>query len=471
MKSASGIYIIDKIHDGLGIQNVFVNATGDTMTGPLYLPDGTASLPSLGFASDTDTGLYRIGDNNLGISTAGSLKFDVSATGINSALPFTITSDNTQALLVQHTDGTDVFSVDTSQADAVSPDFEITFHVPDGSNANPAESVINLNNSKTMLLRGFDRTTDGNNIITLDAGTGQFDVISNGSVIANNQTFQVLNASGGSTAGFRVTESPSNTLFTVDTVNEQIRLPEGTAAAPSLLFDVNGTADADTGIYKVGANDIGISAGGTLRFNVSQTEVSSIEPIILQNSINLNSGSKISFNTPTNNPGIIIEADTNDNGTADQRFDIYTSDTNGDFVIRDNTGSRTLIEYDISAGDLILDGTSDVILQTANTTRMTVSTTDISTTIPAYLTSYTSTTQAGADAGITLTNGFQMYIITVGTATAGFNITLPAGTAGRVIYVINKSTFTIASNSVNSDQLLDGEVRFFAHDGTSWYGN
>jgi hypothetical protein len=45
------------------------------------LPDGTVSLPALSFAADPDTGLYRIGDNNVGIATQGAKALDVNANG------------------------------------------------------------------------------------------------------------------------------------------------------------------------------------------------------------------------------------------------------------------------------------------------------------------------------------------------------------------------------------------------------
>lgn len=41
------------------------------MTAPLQLANGTAAAPALTFASDTDTGIYRVGANALGVSIAG----------------------------------------------------------------------------------------------------------------------------------------------------------------------------------------------------------------------------------------------------------------------------------------------------------------------------------------------------------------------------------------------------------------
>lgn len=51
--------------------------TGGVITRPLQLPDGTAALPSLTFSGDTDTGLYRIGANELGLVIGGALALDL----------------------------------------------------------------------------------------------------------------------------------------------------------------------------------------------------------------------------------------------------------------------------------------------------------------------------------------------------------------------------------------------------------
>lgn len=58
-----------------------------SITGALGLSNGTAALPALSFTSDPDTGLYRVGADNLGFSAGGTLRFDVSATAVTSTLP------------------------------------------------------------------------------------------------------------------------------------------------------------------------------------------------------------------------------------------------------------------------------------------------------------------------------------------------------------------------------------------------
>jgi hypothetical protein len=50
-------------------------------TGILGIPDGTAAAPALYFNSDTNTGLYRIGNDTLGFTTAGNERVRIDAAG------------------------------------------------------------------------------------------------------------------------------------------------------------------------------------------------------------------------------------------------------------------------------------------------------------------------------------------------------------------------------------------------------
>lgn len=61
-----------------------VAADGQTsMTGPLKAANGTAAAPSHTFASDTDSGMYRIGGNNVGVAVNGAKVLDVATTGLD----------------------------------------------------------------------------------------------------------------------------------------------------------------------------------------------------------------------------------------------------------------------------------------------------------------------------------------------------------------------------------------------------
>ena len=67
------------------------------------------------------------------------------------------------------------------------------------------------------------------------------------------------------------------TLYQLDGEWSTIAFENGTAAAPSIYFKDSGT---DTGIYSPGADQVGISTGGTSRFEVSTTAATSTLPVV-----------------------------------------------------------------------------------------------------------------------------------------------------------------------------------------------
>ena len=74
----------DTTNNILKIRNAANSAWIDwiTTTATVLLPDGAVGTPSLTFASETDTGLYRIAANTLGIATSGTERVEISDTGI-----------------------------------------------------------------------------------------------------------------------------------------------------------------------------------------------------------------------------------------------------------------------------------------------------------------------------------------------------------------------------------------------------
>jgi hypothetical protein len=68
------------ICDGTNFYNANTTQAGATA---ISLANGTAGSPSLNFASETNTGVYRPGAGRFGISILGTLRADFSATGVN----------------------------------------------------------------------------------------------------------------------------------------------------------------------------------------------------------------------------------------------------------------------------------------------------------------------------------------------------------------------------------------------------
>lgn len=73
--SGYGPAVADDVWVLVAPDGVPIFATGTApMAGQLLVPNGSAAAPALAFASDTDTGVYRIQANDMGVSVGGSLK-------------------------------------------------------------------------------------------------------------------------------------------------------------------------------------------------------------------------------------------------------------------------------------------------------------------------------------------------------------------------------------------------------------
>jgi uncharacterized protein YaiE (UPF0345 family) len=65
------------------------------MTGPMKATDGTAAAPSITFGSETSTGLYRVASGQLGITTGGVQRFNISGSGSTFSVPVTVNNNVT----------------------------------------------------------------------------------------------------------------------------------------------------------------------------------------------------------------------------------------------------------------------------------------------------------------------------------------------------------------------------------------
>jgi hypothetical protein len=65
------------------------------MTGPMKAIDGTAAAPSITFGSETSTGLYRVASGQLGITTGGVQRFNISSSGSTFSVPVTVNGNLT----------------------------------------------------------------------------------------------------------------------------------------------------------------------------------------------------------------------------------------------------------------------------------------------------------------------------------------------------------------------------------------
>jgi hypothetical protein len=88
-----------------------------TITGALKGANGTVSLPSYSFSADLDSGMYRIGANNIGLGVNGAKVLDIGTTGlgVTGAGSFTTTLASTGNFAVN----TDKFTVAATTGNTV----------------------------------------------------------------------------------------------------------------------------------------------------------------------------------------------------------------------------------------------------------------------------------------------------------------------------------------------------------------
>lgn len=79
-----------------GTQRASLTTTGFTSTVPRLNSDGAVGAPGISFSADTDTGIYRIGANNIGVACGGSKRLDIGASS-NVVVGNTTFDDGTSA--------------------------------------------------------------------------------------------------------------------------------------------------------------------------------------------------------------------------------------------------------------------------------------------------------------------------------------------------------------------------------------
>lgn len=66
-----------------GADVLYVGASSKELSSQMLAANGTVSLPGYSFASDPDSGVYRIGANNLGVAVNGAKVLDIATTGLD----------------------------------------------------------------------------------------------------------------------------------------------------------------------------------------------------------------------------------------------------------------------------------------------------------------------------------------------------------------------------------------------------
>ncbi|MBI2018939.1 MerR family DNA-binding transcriptional regulator [Candidatus Daviesbacteria bacterium] len=219
------------------------------VSGVFSLADGTASAPSLTFTDDADTGLYRIGANKIGLITGGTA---------------------TSGITIDGSGNLGVGTISPSFALDVTGTGRITSNLTAGgtlgvTGATTLSSTLNVSGNSTFGTNTFFvNTTTGNVGIGTTSPTAPLHVWGNGT---NSAFFLNGNVGIGATSPAYTLDVWGDTRVTGSIIvgscagctgGTTISIADGSAGTPALNF----TNDTDTGLWRIGANQIALTTGG-----------------------------------------------------------------------------------------------------------------------------------------------------------------------------------------------------------------
>ncbi|MFA5128334.1 MAG: hypothetical protein WC457_05100, partial [Patescibacteria group bacterium] len=245
-------------------------------TSRLYLPDGTAALPAYSFTNDTNSGIYSLGDNQIGISTNGAVGFSVYSNYVSTPYTFYAVNAALQGGIV-YVNGVVPIKLQGNQADGATavalrveantplttPGSKIVSFYPDNTTERAYidyQGFLTVGNgsgtaSSTLAGNSFKLATDSSNAV------GKFYVDSSGNVNASGTIYL---------KGTNPTTIYGN--GTVSTFGSSITVPDNTYVGfGGANIYIQGSAAAGFGMGTNGVGRLLVAADGTLKAGTSLT--------------------------------------------------------------------------------------------------------------------------------------------------------------------------------------------------------
>jgi hypothetical protein len=213
--------------------------------GRAYVGDGLVGSPSWSFINDPDTGIYSFGGDVLGFSSGGVVRgilysagFEMQGTSVFLSSPgtallpaFSFAGDTNSGFYRSNADEVAIATAGVRRAVIYSAGFQLdngSFFAPDGTVAPPAYTFVNDTNTG-IYRQGADN---------MRIAAGGIDIWGFASAAGTplNQPFGIIQS-----------------------------IVDGAVGAPMYSFN----NDPDTGIYRIGADQLGFATGGVLRLNIS----------------------------------------------------------------------------------------------------------------------------------------------------------------------------------------------------------
>ena len=240
------------------VSSAFVEVAGDDMVGPLGQADGAEALPSFTFTDDTSMGLSRKAANDLAVSIAGSYHtrflsdrlflaqgLQVTNTGNAGAPDIYFFPDSDTGLYQNEADdGSIAFATDGQRAGYFDSDQNLI-----------VENFLRASNVEAGIGDFYTSVTSDilqvKSPATLRSGLAQF--------TWENDPDTGLIRSAANAVGIMTSGTNRFTVSTTALTSTLPHLaPNGVKTAPAYSF----SSDPDTGVYRKGTNQLGLSAAG-----------------------------------------------------------------------------------------------------------------------------------------------------------------------------------------------------------------
>ena len=222
---------------------------------------GAASSPSFSFAGDLNTGFYNAGPDSIGVSAGGTLRVSFNTADVTSTVPIILPGAPTADLHAS----TKKYVDDLVSGGVTAID----------STARASAAAAQVTADAALPKAGG--TMSG--IITMPTSTVTAPGINHSGSTQTGIYFPSAGVVGLTVAGVNALSVSASAL----TMGKQVLAlgsASGTAGAPAYSF----TGDSDTGIFQVSGDNLGLSAGGTLRLTVGTTAITSTLPLVLPGS-------------------------------------------------------------------------------------------------------------------------------------------------------------------------------------------
>lgn len=238
----------------------------------------TPGAPRYSFTSDPTSGMYRTGADALGFSTAGVLRLQVNASDATFSTPLQAPNGIRSSPSYQFTSGGGVYLNGTTVSlasgglacMAVSPSGNVALGGGAPSNYASGQGVVYLHNVTTAptgpSTGGISVYADGDDLfaMTPSGGPSAWSSCVEGPVSATDDAVARFDG----TTGTLVQDTSTVTVTDAGLVS----VSDGSVSLPAYSF----SGDTTSGLYRVGANSLGVAAGGVQRLLVDTQVTSSV---------------------------------------------------------------------------------------------------------------------------------------------------------------------------------------------------